>query len=754
MIVCALALPALAPAETFLVNSNGDATDQTPGDEFCVTESGKCTLRAAIVESNALGGFNVVEFEEEDLFDGNPATATITPATPLPPITVGLYIHGLQCTRESGLVGPCVGIVGLPGTSALTVEGAPETEIEWLSITGAETGIEVLGSSRVKVFASWLGVGLDGSPGPNGTGVFYGPGSNNARVGQPGEARGNLFANNTEVGLDLLGVSEARVLGNRFGVAPDGSTPAPNGEDIEVTSDTTGPTEAAGNEIGERVDAGGAGGPCDGACNLISGAAENGLDLEGDGGDEGPAVATSVVGNYFGLDVAGAAAVPNALAGIRVGTAPQTVIGGPKAGDANRFAGGEAGVDAGPAAPDLVIRGNLVGIGGAGGPVVSPDVGLDVDSEGLPEPALEALIDGNELRMDGGSAIAQQGSGGWIAHNRISGAEVGIETFGSVGSEGNLIEGNTIADSGLAAILLENELNEVIGNRVAGAGVAGIAVLGEAPSGVSGNVIGGDVPAEENEISGSAGAAIEIVNTNASMTTVAANHGAANAGLFIDLVPAAGEVQGPNGNIAPPAIVAATPTGVSGTGEAGATVRVFRKLTAGAGEIEALVGVATVDIEGNWSLLYGAALPPGTPIAAGQTSEAGGSSELALSQAGSGGSSGGGSGGGSGSGSGADSVPVASAPARGDKTPPRTAILGMSRAHVASTTVRFRFASDETKTKFQCRLDRGRFRSCRSPQRFSGLRPGKHVFAVRAVDAAGNADKSPAKRKFEVLASR
>ncbi len=33
----------------------------------------------------------------------------------------------------------------------------------------------------------------------------------------------------------------------------------------------------------------------------------------------------------------------------------------------------------------------------------------------------------------------------------------------------------------------------------------------------------------------------------------------------------------------------------------------------------------------------------------------------------------------------------------------------------------------------------------------SGLKPGKHVFKVRATDAAGNVDPTPAVKKFTVL---
>ena len=45
-----------ASAQNFTVNSTLDATDNNPGDGTCDDGTGNCTLRAAIMESNALGG--------------------------------------------------------------------------------------------------------------------------------------------------------------------------------------------------------------------------------------------------------------------------------------------------------------------------------------------------------------------------------------------------------------------------------------------------------------------------------------------------------------------------------------------------------------------------------------------------------------------------------------------------------------------------------------------------------------------------
>ena len=47
-------------AAGFTVNSTTDAVDATPGDGTCATAIGECTLRAAVMEANALGGAHTI----------------------------------------------------------------------------------------------------------------------------------------------------------------------------------------------------------------------------------------------------------------------------------------------------------------------------------------------------------------------------------------------------------------------------------------------------------------------------------------------------------------------------------------------------------------------------------------------------------------------------------------------------------------------------------------------------------------------
>jgi hypothetical protein len=57
------------------------------------------------------------------------------------------------------------------------------------------------------------------------------------------------------------------------------------------------------------------------------------------------------------------------------------------------------------------------------------------------------------------------------------------------------------------------------------------------------------------------------------------------------------------------------------------------------------------------------------------------------------------------------------------------------------------FKSSVPGSTFKCKLDKGKFKPCKSPFKLKGLKAGRHHFSVVAMDPAGNASK-PAKLKF------
>ena len=86
-----------------------------------------------------------------------------------------------------------------------------------------------------------------------------------------------------------------------------------------------------------------------------------------------------------------------------------------------------------------------------------------------------------------------------------------------------------------------------------------------------------------------------------------------------------------------------------------------------------------------------------------------------------------------------------------DTTAPQTTLTSGPSGTVASTSASFAFSASESGSTFQCSLDSTTaYTACSSPKDYSGLAPGSHTFRVRAIDAAGNVDATPASRTWTV----
>ncbi len=79
-----------------------------------------------------------------------------------------------------------------------------------------------------------------------------------------------------------------------------------------------------------------------------------------------------------------------------------------------------------------------------------------------------------------------------------------------------------------------------------------------------------------------------------------------------------------------------------------------------------------------------------------------------------------------------------------DAPAPETTIDSGPVAPTNSPDATFTFSSSETGSTFQCQLDGGGWSACTSPKTYLGLGHGSHTFSVRASDAAGNTDPTPA----------
>ena len=261
---------------TFTVNQTGDASDSALGDapNACdVDPSGgdQCTLRAAIEESNATAGHDVIAFNIPG--DG---VHTIQPATALPTILDQTTVNGFSQPGASANTQP----VGKPVDAVLRIQldgtNVPDDPIAGgFDIQAGGAGSAVRGMV-INNFAPWFGINIQANAvtvagnylGTNpagmaarstGIGILVIGGTGNA-VGGPAPADRNLISGNTRNGIGSN--PPLAIQGNYIGVTADGKSPLGNAEDgINLT------LFAGGQPIG---------GP-GGAANVIAHNGESGI---------------------------------------------------------------------------------------------------------------------------------------------------------------------------------------------------------------------------------------------------------------------------------------------------------------------------------------------------------------------------------------------------------------------------------------------------------------------------------------------
>jgi hypothetical protein len=79
-----------------------------------------------------------------------------------------------------------------------------------------------------------------------------------------------------------------------------------------------------------------------------------------------------------------------------------------------------------------------------------------------------------------------------------------------------------------------------------------------------------------------------------------------------------------------------------------------------------------------------------------------------------------------------------------DNAAPQTTITSGASNPTTSKTAKFYFKASEAGSTFRCKLDNGIFGVCTSPRTYNNLTEGEHVFRVKATDASGNNDTTPA----------
>jgi hypothetical protein len=510
-----LAIPGLAQAATFTVQSTSDVGDLSPGDGSCLAfislSNFRCTFRAALEEANALPGTDTIRFNSIPTIL---SVARLLPASPYPFITDAVIIDGYTApgyvTSDPWafpivhLDGSNIGVTayGLvfanPGGSGSTLRG--------LTISGFSGVGVMLRSQGVKVQGCHIGPGFFSNG--NGTdGVLATATSSASIIGQDCSGttctgKGNWISANGLHGVELQG-STATVAGNRIGTTLDGQGVLGNGgfgvRSTGVSSEIG--WVAVDSVLAVATDLSG---------NLVSGNGTGGIQIVGSG---------TVMGNLVGTDIDGDTDLGNQGPGIEV-LGPSVVIGDGVASsiDVPFWIGNLVSGNQGPgitlgwaglhSADQAVVRDNRVGIdlgettslgNGGEGIVLYEGMGVTIDAN---------VVGGNTVGIELGGPEGATVTSNWVGVTpggiqvgNFSGIQVVSENHvvGRAG-EGNVMAGNAAFGLDLA---LNSRFNDVWGNWVGvlpdgtafGNGGTGIYVSGDdnrvgGPAAGDANVIG------------------------------------------------------------------------------------------------------------------------------------------------------------------------------------------------------------------------------------------------------------------------
>nr|WP_304608510.1 Ig-like domain-containing protein [Pontibacter anaerobius] len=162
------------------------------------------------------------------------------------------------------------------------------------------------------------------------------------------------------------------------------------------------------------------------------------------------------------------------------------------------------------------------------------------------------------------------------------------------------------------------------------------------------------------------------------------------------------------------AVLNTTKPTISGTADAGSTVQVYIGTKS--------IGTATATNGGKWNLAPATALAEGQhELTAKASDEAGNTSKSSNTR----------------------TFTV-------DTKAPETMIASGPGAATNSSEASFSFSSNEKNVTYEVSLDGGAYSAAESSYTAKGLAEGKHTLAVRATDAAGNTDPTPATHTWEI----
>ncbi len=395
---------------------------------------GTGTNEGNVIAANGLAG---VRIEETDgaLVRGNRIGTDSAGTLPIGNLGNGVEIVAGKNTDVGGPVATAANVISGNSLSGVSVTGGGTGHL----IRGNRIGTNAAGTAAVANLQH--GIAVDG-------------GATTVTIGGTALNTPNTIAGNSIDGINVAD-GKAAVLGNFIGTNSLSSAALANGGDgIQVAG-------GASTTVGDGTAQG---------RNVISGNAGRGIYLTG-------GTKASVAGNYVGTNVAGTAALPNALAGVRIEGVTTAAIGNVNVISGNKGAGIEL-VGAGTTAAS--ITGNFIGTNAAGlAAVANGGAGVSLTTAGTAGAGNQNVIGG--LGVGNGNVIAGNTSHGISATNStnalIAQNSIGLNAAGA-----------TLANGGSGiAITNSTAITATFKNQIAANAAYGVLV-----SGGSGNFIGAD----------------------------------------------------------------------------------------------------------------------------------------------------------------------------------------------------------------------------------------------------------------------
>jgi CSLREA domain-containing protein len=714
--------PAAAQTSTFTVDSTSDGADANAGNGVCATAQGVCTLRAAMEEANLHRGPDAITFNIP-----GPGVKTITLGSTLPeikdtsgPTTIDGYTQPGSAPNTDPLASNAAIMVQItaPGTYTSNIYGitvrSPGNTIRGLSFFKLRKPINITGSRAANntIAGNFIGTDAAGSFGAttflsDGNGVTVQSGAQNNTIGGTSPADRNVLSGNARHGVSCYfdGTDHNRIINNIMGLSPAGDrrlTNLKHGVDI---NNGCSDTQVGGTQPGER--------------NVISGNTEEGVEISH------LAITTQnkVIGNFFGTDLTGEAAptyARNGRRGVHLEdrsidtTIAYNVIGN----------SGLQAIRGGPSVHGTVIEHNWIGISPGGTPIPNANVGVKIEG------------DSSGWRIGPGNVIANNGSVGvriddansdrnTITRNSIfANAGLGID-IQPIGQSNPNDEGD--ADTGANEQLNFPVLKTATPLKATGTACASCTIevfLADDGAGANGE---GKTFVSSSTTNSDGNFAVPLDGVvGGNFVTATATDAAGNTSEFSLNKVVSEDITAPE-----------APTGLTATASEATSVAldwndnsepdlagysVYRSTTSGGPYTKLTSSLLSASSYTDTAVSSGTTYYYVVTATDAMDNESPNSNEASTSTA-------------------------------ADTTPPETTIDSGPTGTVSIASATFEFSSSEAGSAFECSLDGAPFSGCASPKDYTSLADGSHTFEVRAIDAAGNTDPTPAKRSWTVDAT-